>query len=131
MWEQNNTQQQGMSNNSIQLALKNGSFSQVYEEIEKIKIEITPSQARKLLELTREIKNESKKENIMNGIVKILFYLKYQMKRRQLKEEAVKEYEKVFKKALELCKEGEIGDLGKNLYTLIEMLTIHLYKKGG
>jgi flagellar biosynthesis component FlhA len=113
-----------LSDEALEKALKYGDFEKVYKEIfnSEIREKITQSQARKFLETIREAKeNKSKLKNI---IIKALILLEYQYKRKMIGQSIKSQYEQILKKALEL---SEIEGIGKNLYSLIEMLTIRLY----
>lgn len=120
----NHQQVPKLSDEALEKALKYGDFEKVYKEIfnSEIREKITQSQARKFLETIREAKeNKSKLKNI---IIKALILLEYQYKRKMIGQSIKSQYEQILKKALEL---SEIEGIGKNLYSLIEMLTIRLY----
>jgi CRISPR/Cas system CSM-associated protein Csm2 small subunit len=113
-----------LSDEALEKALKDGDFEKVYKEIfsSEIREKITQSQARKFLEIIREAKEN--RGSLKNIIIKALVLLEYQSKRGAIKPPIKSQYEQILKKALEL---SETKEIGKNLYTLIEMLTIRFY----
>jgi hypothetical protein len=124
-----------LSDEALEKALKDGDFEKVYKEIfsSEIKEKITQSQARKFLEIIREVKE--KRGSLKNIIIKALFFLEYQSKRGAIKSPIKSQYERILEKALKLSEKlSETKDIGENLYRLIEMLTIRFYedkKHGG
>ena len=114
----------------IEEALKEGAFDKVYKETGNIRGVIASSQARRILEEVRKIKETKNKKEMKNLIVKTLLTLEYQYKRGVIKNEVADEYKKILSSALKLTDgDTDIEQLGKNLYYLIEMLTIKFYKR--
>lgn len=120
----------GISLKSIKKALSDGIFDEVYREISGKSGVIASSQARKILEEVRRIKDTRDKKEMKNRIVKILLILEYQNKRGIIESNVAEEYKKILSSALELTDSSDNPQqLGKNLYDLIEMLTIKFYKR--
>ena len=117
-----------LSDEALEKALRDGDFEKVYKEIIGLNIEekITQSQARKFLEIIRKAKEN--RGSLKNIIIKALFFLEYQYKRGAIKSPIKDQYEQILKMALKL---SETKDIEKNLYSLIEMLTIRFYQKEG
>ena len=124
----NHQQVPKLSDEALEKALKDGDFEKVYKEIIGLNIgeKITQSQARKFLEIIRKAREN--KGSLKNIIIKALVLLEYQSKRGAIKPLIKYQYERILKKALEL---SETKDIEKNLYSLIEMLTIRFYEKEG
>jgi len=128
--KENRVAQSPIREEAIIEALRDGSFEEVYKIISGIRGEerVSQSQARKILEEIRKIKDKNNKEELKNGIIKTLMFIEYQSKRRVLPENVKKYYNAILETALKVCNENP-ENLGKNLYDLIEMLTIKFYER--
>jgi len=129
-----------LSEETINKALKEGILEDAYKEISEIrekmskegkesKEDVKQTQARKILEEARKVKDKADKKKLKNSIIRILLLLEYQYKRGVIKENMKKNYELILKSALKLVDESNPEELGKNLYDLIEMLTIKFYER--
>ena len=123
-----------LSEETINKALKEGILEDAYKEISEIREkmsreDVKQTQARKILEEARKVKDKTDKKKLKNSIIRILLLLEYQYKRGVIKENMKKNYELILKSALKLVDESNPEELGKNLYDLIEMLTIKFYER--
>ncbi len=119
---------------AINMALSEGILENAYNEISEIreiisKEDVKQTQARKILEEARKIKGRTDKKELKNSIIRILLLLEYQYKRGLIKENMKTNYEKILTSALKLVDKCNPEELGKNLYDLIEMLTIKFYER--
>ena len=122
----NHQQVPNLSDEALEKALRDGDFEKVYKEIIGLNIEekITQSQARKFLEIIRKAKEN--RGSLKNIIIKALVLLEYQSKRGAIKSSIKNQYKRILEKALKL---SETKDIGENLYSLIEMLTIRFHEE--
>ena len=122
----NHQQVPNLSDEALEKALKDGDFEKVYKEIIGLNIgeKITQSQARKFLEIIRKAKEN--RGSLKNIIIKALLFLEYQSKRGAIKSSIKNQYKRILEKALKL---SETKDIGENLYSLIEMLTIRFHEE--
>lgn len=108
--------------NTIRESVRTGDLQKLYEKLEEKKL-IKHSQARKFLELAREIKGS---KDPKHKIIKALLLLEYQSKRKVIEYIVYRLYKAALNEALRNIQDKEIKE---NLYNVIEMLTIRFYKK--
>ena len=100
----------------------------------KKKKKISTSQARKLLELARDIKEEKYKDEILRKIIKMMVFIDYQQKRGKISQEIAKEYISVLNSLHEIIQnevtnQEDIQKYTGRFYDIIEIITVYLSSK--